>query len=642
VSAARRLSAIMFTDMVGFTSQTQSDEAGTLELLREEEDLVRPLIEEHHGRAVKSTGDGFLAEFPSALEAARCAVAIQKVLRERNRGSAVPIELRIGIHLGDVEQRNEDIFGDAVNIAARVQPTADVGGVSVSQQVFDQIRNKLDLPLEKLGPKSLKGLRFPMDLYRVVLPWNVTGAGAAARDPAENRLAVLPFSNISPDPHDAYFSDGLTEEVITVLSQLGGLRVIARTSIDAYKAQPKPIPQVGAELGVRWVLEGSVRKAGSRLRITAQLIDVGSQEHLWASTYDRELDDVFALQSEMAKQIADALKIQLLAKEEALLDRRTLPQPESYLEYLQGRSCLSGVTETRWREARAHFERAIALDERNASAHAGLADVESMLGSLYHHVPDVEWRAASRRHAARALELDPDLAEAHTSLALVHYDLNEYSAAEKEFLVALRLNPSLAWARLWYATILEVFGSVDGALRELTLAEQLDPLSPLILSEKISLLIMLERYDEAVPLLEKLGRVENQGILYHDRYTGLLLARKDYEGYRHELELLGTLLPDRPELTAAYANYYALTNDPSKARELLRTLEALPEPTRPDFHIGMVYAVLGDLGACFHWFEVARAETKLAVRTVRLEPTLAHVRADPRFGALLQKLNLSV
>ena len=228
-----------------------------------------------------------------------------------------------------------------------------------------------------------------------------------------------------------------------MLSQLRGLRVIARTSVMPYRAPSKGVTQIGAELGVSWVLEGSVRKAGNRLRITAQLIDVASQGHVWANSYDRELDDVFALQSEMAKQVAEALKLKLLSRDEARLDQRSPPRPESYLEYLQGRTSLRGFTETEMRAAKEHFERAIALDGRNAAAHAGLADLHRLLGSMYRHVPVTEWEALSRQHASRAIELDPNLAEAHASLGLILWDDYDFASAEKRAPTRHRPKPEL-------------------------------------------------------------------------------------------------------------------------------------------------------------------------------------------------------
>ncbi|MGP8077692.1 MAG: adenylate/guanylate cyclase domain-containing protein [Thermoplasmata archaeon] len=229
----------------------------------------------HEGREIKSTGDGFLVEFDSALRAVQCAIDIHQNLAERNAmPSVTPIRLRIGVHLGDVEERDGDIFGDSVYVASRIEPLADPGGICISEPVFGQVRNKISNQFEKLEPKALKNVRYPLDVYRVVLPW--TGGPPPARSPGPARLAVLPFVNISPDPNDEYFADGLTEEMITVLSQLRELRVIARTSVSQYQANPKSVSQIGAELGVDAVLEGSVRKSVDQLRITVQLIDVGT------------------------------------------------------------------------------------------------------------------------------------------------------------------------------------------------------------------------------------------------------------------------------------------------------------------------------------------------------------------------------
>jgi adenylate cyclase len=600
------------------------------------------MIGSYGGRLVKSTGDGFLAEFPSALQAVECAIAVQERLRSRNALPGIrPIELRIGIHLGDVEQRGADIFGDAVNLAARVQTAADASGIAISQQVLDQVHNKLARSFEKLGPTALKGIQAPVDLYRVALEEPRAARGVAPAEDDSNRIAVLPFSNISPDPKDTYFSDGLTEEVISVLSQLRSLRVIARSSVEPYKSSPKPIPQVARELGVRWILEGSVRKAGNRLRITTQLIDAPSQEHRWAETYDRELNDVFEVQSEMAKRVAGALEIQLISRETSRLDRRTPPKPESYLEYLQGRAVLRGVEEANLRSALQHFERAIELDERNAAAHAGLADVHLILGGIYHHLPKEEWRKRSRAHALRAVELDPDLAEAHTSLGMNLQSEDDFARAEEEFRKAIALNPSLAWARVFYADLLADMGKKDAALEEIALARQLDPNSAIIAGEQTTLLVAVGRFDEARKSLQTLGELDSHGILFTDRQADFALATGDIAGFRASVERIDGLLPGRPEIVSARAMVEALEGRADRAREMLREAESLPETERPDGGIAGAYAMLGDLDACFRWLEIARVSGRVAARYWRYDPRIAHVRADPRFGELLRRMNLA-
>ncbi|MGA8276379.1 MAG: adenylate/guanylate cyclase domain-containing protein [Thermoplasmata archaeon] len=639
MASIRRLAAIMFTDTVGYTASTQANEGRTLDLLRQQVELVRPLLAVHQGREVKSTGDGFLVAFDSALKATQCAVSIQRRIHERNmEGGLAPIRIRIGIHLGDVVQSGTDILGDAVNIAARIESIAEPGGISVSGAVHEQIRNKIPEQLEKLAPTALKGLQVPMEIYRIVLPWTVPDTSPASAVPTG--LAVLPFSNISPDPKDEYFADGLTEELISVLSQLRDLRVIARTSVMPYKATSKGVSQIGAELGVSSVLEGSVRKAGNHLRITAQLIDVASQGHVWSNSYDRELDDVFALQSEMAKQVAEALKVKLLSRDKARLDQRSPPSPESYLEYLQGRTSLHGFTETEMRAAQDHFEHAIALDDRNAAAHAGLADLHRLLGGMYHHIPDSEWEALSRQHASRAVELDPNLAEAHASLGMILWDDYDFAAAEKELKFAIALNPSFAGARMWYANLLSDELRTEEALREQALAEQLDPLSALLRYSRVQLLIYLRRLDEADDQIEKLGRAENFGFLYHGCRFSLALAHGDMEEARKEIDRLGELLPGRPEIVAASAVYYAMIGEGARARELLRSIEGLPESVRPDTQIAGVYARLGDLDATFRWLELSVQARKMGIQFWRLEPKVAHVRSDPRFQVLLKRINL--
>lgn len=639
MTSVRRLSAIMFTDMVGSTSLAQANEAEALQLRDEQAGILRPLFARHQGREIKSMGDGFLAEFDSALRAVQCSVEIQRLLHERNARSPVtPLQLRIGIHLGDVEQRDSDIFGDAVNIASRIESVALPGGVCVSGAVYEQVRNKVPDRFEKLPPTRLRGLEGPMDLYRIMLPWGA--AEGSARPAALTGLAVLPFANISPDPHDEYFADGLTEELITVLSQLPGLRVIARTSVMQYRSTAKPVSQIGSELGVAAVLEGSVRKAGNRLRIAAQLIDTASQGHVWASTFDRDLDDVFALQSEMAKHVAESLKIRWLPREEIRLEARPLPRPESYLEYLQGRTSLHGSTLETTRAAQSHFERAIQMDERNAAAHAGLADLLMTFGAFYRVLPESELRAASRIHAAKAIELDPNLSEAHASLGIICSDEYDYAGGEKEFQLALSLNPSSAWARGCYASLLADLGRTEEALREYELAEQLDPLSSIILSSQVGLLMVLRMLDAAQVQLEKLGRADNFGLLYHNARGNLALARGDEAESAKELDWIAERTPGRHEPSAAYAVLLARKGEGDRARELLRPLEALPEPLRPDSQIGMTYAFLHDLDACFHWLDIAVEHRKMAVLLFRFDPLMAHVRADPRFGQLLKKMNL--
>jgi len=630
----------MFTDTVGYTASTQVDEARTLEVLHSQQKLVRPLLVAHRGREVKSTGDGFLVEFDSALMATQCAIDIQRRIYERNaEGGLPPIRIRIGIHLGDVVQSDADILGDAVNIAARIEPVAEPGGICLSSAVREQVWNKIPDKLEKLPPTALKGLQASMDLYRVVLPWTLRGALPGSS--AMTGIAVLPFTNISPDPKDEYFADGLTEELITVLSQLPDLRVIARTSVMQFKSSTKAVSLIASELGVSSVLEGSVRKAGNRLRITVQLIDPGSQGHVWAQTYDRELDDVFAVQAEIAKQVAEALKIQLRATEAARLATRLPVRPDSYLAYLKGRTLLHSFATTSLEGAKQQFELAITLDPTNAAAHSGLADAARLLGWYFPRVSGERWDATSRGHAARAIELDPNLAEAHASLAIILWDDNEYVAAEKELKLALSLNPSYSPAHDWYAGLLEDEARVDEALRERDMAEAADPLWGRNLSHFALLLIWLGRFDDALVKLRKLGEIEPDGISYHVALASYHLARSDLPRSLEETQRIEELQTEPRWKPVIHALRHALRGEKEEARTLLKKEETLPAFHPSDPLLLWAYVELGDLDDCFRLLAESVRGHQIPLQQVRLDPRYEGLRKDSRFQVLLKKMNLA-
>ena len=632
---SRRLAAIMFTDMVGFTAAAQTDEASALKLLREQERLVRPLLKTHKGREIKSTGDGFLVEFESALRAVQCGIDLQQHLQERNsQPGCIPIHLRIGVHLGDVEERGNDIFGDSVNLAARIEPLAEPGGICISEPVFGQVRNKIPNRLERLEPKVLKNVRFPMDLYRVVLPWTVIESVSASSGPIG--LAVLPFANISPDPKDEYFADGLTEELITVLSHMRELRVIARTSVMQYKATPRTVAQIGAELAVSSILEGSVRKDGNRLRVSAQLIDTASEGHVWADTYDRELDDVFAVQAGIAKQVADALKIELRASEAARLEARPPVRPDSYLAYLKGRALFYGTSRVALEAAKQQFELAISLDPKNAAAHSGLADTTVVLGWFYGDMPREERMEKIRRLATRALELDPNLAEAHTSLATVLVAGSEYAAAEGELKQALLLNPSYSPAHHWYAELLECEGRTDEALVEWSFAEGVDPFSPFNLGCSAWLLVWLGKLDEASVKLDKLGELQPHRPDYPYLLARYHLARSDVDSCLKELRRAEESEANPRWKRVLQAICSALSGEKEKARALLRDEESLPESAFAKWNIIWAYCELGDLDECFRWIEKG-----VAFEQIRLDPRLGPIRSDSRFQGVLKKINLA-
>ncbi len=469
----RRLSAIVFTDVVGFTPATQADEAASLARRREQEELIRPLLGKHSGRAVKSLGDGLLLEFESALKAVECAVEIQATLRKRNADHAgEPIELRIGVHVGDVEEENGDVFGDTVNVASRVVRHAEPGDVCLSAAAADLLRSRVPYQLENLGPKMLKGVREPVEIYRVRPPATaIEESTGGSRSP---RLAVLPLANISPDPRDEYFADGLTEEIIAVLSQIRELRVIARTSVAQYKAATKSVAQIGKELGVTSVLEGSVRKADHRIRITLQLIDVATQEHIWADSYNRDLDDVFSIQSEIAEKTASALRLQLVGRAKAAVQRAPTSNIEAYDLYLRGVFASRQTTEEGFRSAVRYFEEATRKDPLFSAAFSHWANLYVM--SLGEVISMREAAPRAKRLVAEALELDPTASDAHATLGNIALQCDQdWPLAEAEFRKATALNPSDANAYHWYGVLLFVLQRYGEAAEALRRARELDP-----------------------------------------------------------------------------------------------------------------------------------------------------------------------
>jgi adenylate cyclase len=335
----RHLAAIMFTDMVGFTALSQRDEATAIRLLEEHRSLLGPLFALHGGRMIKTMGDGILAEFASVVESVHCAQEIQRTLTERNSaaGTGQKIELRVGIHVGEVLEQDGDILGDAVNVASRLEPLAEPGGICVSEQVIDQIRNKLPVTWENLVAPPLKNVSQPIRAYRLR---DSADSGTSPELPAERssyvRLAVLPFTCMSPDPADQCFADGLTEEMITHLSRGTALHVVARTSVMQYKGAQRGIRDIGRELSVGSVLEGSVRRSVNKVRIAVQLIDSASEEHLWVDRFDRELNDVFAVQDEICRSVTKVLQGKLVRRiPPAFRNRQTQFSP--YREGARGR-----------------------------------------------------------------------------------------------------------------------------------------------------------------------------------------------------------------------------------------------------------------------------------------------------------------
>src|SRR5438034_8645243 len=444
----RRLTAILAADVVGYSRLMTIDEAGTLATLKSlRKNLLDPKISEHNGRIFKLTGDGMLIEFPSVVSAVACAVDIQSAMRTRNATeSAAPIEFRIGVNLGDIIVEEGDIFGDGVNVAARLESIAPIGGIAVSQSVRDHVGKRLDLAFEDMGERRLKNIEAPIRVYSISIDRPSDNGGASARQERPS-IAVLPFVNMSGDPEQEYFSDGITEDIITDLSKVSGLFVVARNTAFTYKGKHVDVQEAAKHLGVNFILEGSVRKAGARVRVTGQLINGRDSGHVWADRYDRDLTDIFAIQDEITHAIVEQLKVKLLPQEKKSIGQTPTGNVEAYTYYLRGRPFLHRHSKSYYHLARRMFAKAVELDPLYARAYAGIADCDSFLFLHYHVDVGTDSILAT---TAKALTLDDGLAEAHASRGLALSVGQRYEEAMAEFEQAVALDPNLFEAHYLY------------------------------------------------------------------------------------------------------------------------------------------------------------------------------------------------
>jgi adenylate cyclase len=479
MSQTRRLAAILAADVAGYSRLMGADEEGTLERLKAlRRELLDPKIAEHHGRIVKTTGDGLLVEFASVIDAVRCAVEVQQAMPERNTGVPADnsIELRIGINLGDVIVEGDDLYGDGINIAARIEALADTGGVFVSNTVHDHVRDRLPFVFEDLGEQRVKNIARPVRVYRVRGTTTKSALASALPLPDKPSIAVLPFANMSGDPEQEYFADGMVEEIITALSRIRWLFVIARNSTFTYKGQAVDVKQVGRELGVRYLLEGSVRKAGNRVRITAQLVETETGAHLWADRFDGSLEDVFDLQDQVATSVAGVIEPALQAAETARSASRPTNDLTAYDLYLRALAIFFPVSKESALKALSLLEQAIAVDPQYGRALSWAAVCHRVLAiNRWVEAPDASRRKACNlaRHALQVTVNDPGvLGNAAIVLAQFGEDIGVPTALVHR---ALALNPSDA--RCWYASgVLRLWaGQPDLAIEHLETSLRLSP-----------------------------------------------------------------------------------------------------------------------------------------------------------------------
>jgi class 3 adenylate cyclase/TolB-like protein len=678
----RKLAAIMFTDMVGYSALAQRHEALALELLEEHRGVLRGLFPKHQGTEIKTTGDGFLVEFASALAAVRCAVEIQQALAERNQAQPAErqVRIRIGIHLGDVVRSTGDVHGDGVNIAARIEPLAEPGGICISNSVYDQIENKVEHPLVRLSRPELKNIQASVQVYKLVLDGARPVASAApnrrrraialgvvvllvaglllmlkfgARPKsaalatnalpsatAQKSIAVLPFVSLSADKADEYLSDGMTEELLNVLAQVPGLRVPGRSSSFAFKGRTEEgiFRKVGEQLHVNTVLEGSVRKAGDKLRITAQLINVADGFHLWSQTYDRDMKDILAVQTEVAQQVVQALQVRLGVEAARALAKTPTENPEAHRLYLLGRYQFAKATQAGWSNAIQAFNQAIQLDPSYALAYCGLADNYGFLGGSF--MPGKEALARQKEASQKAVSLDPNLAEAHLSLALALGGDFDGAGMEREMKRALELNPNLALAHDQYAWLLTMRERFDEAAARSKRAVDLDPLSPLMNVNRGYWLYLARRFDEANVHFRKTLELDPNYPWALRTMGWSLLWKGDQTAALALMEKAQSLDAD-PWSIGCFGYALAVSGDRAKAGQILRDLEDLAKRryVTPSARI-IVHLGLGENEKALDWLGKCYEDVDPQCWYLKLEPFYDSLRREPRFQALLKKVGL--
>jgi adenylate cyclase len=609
----RRLAAILAADVVGFSRLMGADETSTLAALnRHREELLDPKIAEHKGRVVKRTGDGVLVEFPSVVNAVACAAEIQRGMAERNATAPEGrrIELRVGVNLGDVIVEDDDIFGDGVNVAARLEGIARPGGIAISATVRDHIGDRLGLAFEDMGEQALRNIERPVRVFSILLdgpsshPSLVAPQAAADERPS---IAVLPFTNMSGDSEQEYFADGITEDLITDLSKVSGLSVIARNSVFTYKGKAVDTQEVSRRFHASHIIEGSVRKAGQRVRISAQLIDARDGTHLWADRYDRDLTDIFSIQDEITKAIVEQLKVTLLPKEKRAIETAPTQSVDAYTYYLQGRHFYRFHTTTHTLLAERMFRKAVELDPGYARAYAGIADCASFLSM---NEPSGSLLATIEAASIKALELDPSLAEAHSSRGLALYSSRRYPEAIAEFEQAIRLDPGLFDARYHYGWAARNAGDHAQAAEIWAGAVDLAPHDYRIA------LLLCHVYDD-------LGR----------RDEALSMARIGLERAQRAI----AAYPDAPLAASMSAGTLAWLGERAPALEWAsRALTIAPDDPLTQYNIACVYSLLNEpdkaLGLLERWRQTANPAI---LSRLAHDSDLDNIRDHPRFQALL-------
>lgn len=605
----RILAAIMFTDMVGYTKLMQEDESKARTIREKHKNILEEKILQHQGRLLQYYGDGSLSIFGSVIEAVLAAKNIQKELSKEPK-----IPIRVGIHLGDIVYEDDAIFGDGVNIASRIENLALGGSILISEKVYDELQNHPDINCEPLGSFKLKNVKKPVNIFALKDDFLVVPSEndlSNKKKSEEVSIAVLPFLNMSADQENEYFSDGITEEILNTLCKIDGLKVTSRTSSFAFKGLTLDVREIGHKLSVNHILEGSVRKAGNKVRITTQLIEIKTGFHTWSETFDRELKDIFEVQDEISKTIVDKLKDRFnLSKEEKLVKKRT-DNTEAYNYYLKGVYLFNKMNPFDAKKAIECYEKAIELDEEYAQPYQGISWAYSFLGAVGYIKPKKAF-PISREFATKALALDIDLSEAHLVIAINKMFFEwDWKGAEKEYLNAIKLNPDLAETYEYFAYLLTALKRYDEALEKINIAHELNPLSLSIINTKAHILFNMGHENEAEKTFLKVFEFDKNYMLTIHSLGWLYIKTNQYEKAEELLLRFSSKELYDFKLSAELCYLYSQTGKLNKAKEILEEMEKESKRTEDvsySLDLAVAYAGFKEYDKVFHYLNIACEE----------------------------------
>ena len=679
MSQSRQLAAIMFTDIVGYTALMGEDEQKAFELLKKNRSIQRPIIEKFNGKWLKEIGDGVLASFSTVSEAVYCAKEIQMVCQNEP-----DLNLKIGIHLGEVVFDEGDVFGDGVNIASRLEPLAPAGGILVSESVHKNLLNKKDIRSSFVAEKHLKNVKESVRVYQVMvdgvepmvmkeissnspvtsLPSSTNPLKKAfvaigvllilvvsylvytnqdktpvidkpQAEITDKSIAVLPFANMSNDPEQEYFSDGMAEEIINALAQIPDLKVASRTSAFQFRGEQQDIKSIAEALGVSTILEGSVRKSNNRVRVTAQLINASDGFHLWSQTYERELNDIFIIQDELSKSIADALQMQISELNGPKVIEPTTSM-EAYNLYLQGNYFLNKRNRESLDRSIEYFNQAIAVDSIYALAYGGLAISYINLGGWWFVEPSIAFPKA-KKAALKALEFD-------SSLGLAYFALGEFQmfyewdwkAAEESFLQAISLDPNYSHGRIWYWILLSLVDEFDKADVQIKKALELDPLSLVVNFNLASHFLQQGHYPKALEQALKTLEMDGTFAPVHWTLYNIYYAMGENDLAFEYFKKWRTSQNEDPDLLQMGYNQEGWAG---VAKLIIPLLESKTTYI-PSSTIAQYYIHLGNNDKALDYLENSYDQRDNVITQLRMSPIYKTLYPNPRFQALIEKMGL--